>query len=360
MEALGLPIRRVAGDDRTSTAAALAAFLVELGAGRPVVTGAPVTDEVVPGLNAALLDGRTADELAGEPGPAGPAGSPGPPGPQGPAGPPGPAGLDAPTAETVVLVDADHGTDADNGAALLEAVTDLAGLPTPTRGYLVQLVPGTYHLGSTPLVLPDHVTLAGAGMNATHLVSTAANAAVTVGAGGAVRELSVSVASQTSFTAAVATAAADVVVREVRLQSTGTFGPGLAVTDAAADVLVDAVDTTGTLNGIRVANGGTVRVRSSVLSGGTALLVSEPAGHVTLTDTVLDGSAWAMQTLSGAVVEAHHSELHGTLGASIGSAAVRIAGSLVTGTPMASPGGTVTCVASYNAAFVPLQTTCQP
>ena len=359
MEALGLPIRRVAGDDRTSTAAALAAFLVELGAGRPVVTGAPVTDQVVPGLNAGLLDGRTADELAGEPGPAGPAGSPGPPGPQGPAGPPGPAGLDAPTAETVVLVDADHGTDTDNGAALLAAVADLGGLPTPTRGYLVQLVPGTYHLGSTPLVLPDHVTLAGAGMNATHLESDAAGAAVTVGTGGAVRELSVSVEG-TDFTAAVATAAAGVIVREVRLESAGPNGPGLAVTDAAADVLVDAVDTTGTLNGIRVANGGTVRVRSSVLSGGTALLVSEPAGHVTLTDTVLDGSAWAMQTLSGAVVEAHHSELHGTLGASIGSAAVRIAGSLVTGTPMASPGGTVTCVASYNAAFVPLQTTCQP
>src|SRR5690606_18074809 len=125
-----------------------------------------------------------------------------------------------------------------------------------------------------------------------------------------------------------------VIVREVRLESAGPNGPGLAVTDAAADVLVDAVDTTGTLNGIRVANGGTVRVRSSILSGETALVVSEPAGHVTLTDTVLDGTSYATQTLSGAVVEAHHSELHGTLHAGgSGSAAVRVAGSLVTGTP---------------------------
>jgi hypothetical protein len=61
--ALDLPVRRVAGPTRVDTAAAIAALLEELGAGRPVVTGAPVTDQVVPGLNADLLRGQTPEQL---------------------------------------------------------------------------------------------------------------------------------------------------------------------------------------------------------------------------------------------------------------------------------------------------------
>jgi hypothetical protein len=61
--ALGLAVRRVAGSGRTQTAAAVAAFAAELGAGRPVVTGRPVTADVIPGLNAERLGGSTATQL---------------------------------------------------------------------------------------------------------------------------------------------------------------------------------------------------------------------------------------------------------------------------------------------------------
>jgi hypothetical protein len=96
VEALGLRVRRVAGRTRIETAAALADFGREVGAGRPVVTQRPVTDEVVPGLNADLLDGLSAEELRGQPGPAGPAGAPGERGPAGEAGPAGATGAPGP------------------------------------------------------------------------------------------------------------------------------------------------------------------------------------------------------------------------------------------------------------------------
>jgi hypothetical protein len=64
VEALGLVVRRVSGAGRTATAAALSDFAVEMGFARPVVTGAAVTTEMVPGLNAQYVGGRSAEELS--------------------------------------------------------------------------------------------------------------------------------------------------------------------------------------------------------------------------------------------------------------------------------------------------------
>jgi hypothetical protein len=63
VKALGLQVRRVSGAGRTATAAALSDFAVELGFDRPVVTGVAVTSEMVPGLNAQYVGGRSAEEL---------------------------------------------------------------------------------------------------------------------------------------------------------------------------------------------------------------------------------------------------------------------------------------------------------
>lgn len=89
VEALGYPTRRAAGNDRFETATLLAALLTEYNTGRPVLTGAPVTDQVIRGLNAELLQGLTPDDLRGQEGPQGPMGPAGPKGPEGPEGPAG-------------------------------------------------------------------------------------------------------------------------------------------------------------------------------------------------------------------------------------------------------------------------------
>jgi hypothetical protein len=60
---LGFESQRVAGRDRHETAALISALLMEMGAGRPVVTGAPVTDQVIPGLNAELLQGLDPEDV---------------------------------------------------------------------------------------------------------------------------------------------------------------------------------------------------------------------------------------------------------------------------------------------------------
>lgn len=62
---LGYPTQRAAGGDRHETAAIVAGLLAEYSAGRPVLTGAPVTDEVIPGLNAARLGGKQAGDFLG-------------------------------------------------------------------------------------------------------------------------------------------------------------------------------------------------------------------------------------------------------------------------------------------------------
>ena len=54
------------------------------------------------------------------------------------------------------------GTHAQNGAALQNAVAGISGTETD-NGYVLLLEPGRYDLGSTPLVLPDYVSLLGSG-----------------------------------------------------------------------------------------------------------------------------------------------------------------------------------------------------
>lgn len=118
VEALGLPVQRVGGQNRNETAALLSSLAADYGVERPVVTGARVTGEatldrlrltaedspplevsssaVITGLNADLLDGLSAEDLQGGQGPAGPAGAPGDPGPAGAGGPEGAAGPTGP------------------------------------------------------------------------------------------------------------------------------------------------------------------------------------------------------------------------------------------------------------------------
>lgn len=71
VEGLGLTARRIAGAGRIETAEQLAAFAVELGYGRPVVTGRSVGAGTIPGLDAETLQGFGPEDLRGEQGPPG-------------------------------------------------------------------------------------------------------------------------------------------------------------------------------------------------------------------------------------------------------------------------------------------------
>lgn len=182
VQALDLATRRVSGAGRTQTAAALAAFAMELGTGRPVLTGRPVEDSVIPGLNAERVGGLTAAELRGQAGTAGPAGPPGADGvdgkdgvdgldgkdgvdgQDGAAGPPGAPGPQ--WGDTVTLLAAD-GTPEENGAALRAVVDGLTGSTTP---HTIHLAAGSYAMGDEVLALPAGVDLAGAGRDRTEIV----------------------------------------------------------------------------------------------------------------------------------------------------------------------------------------------
>ncbi len=65
VEALGFHVERVSGPTRTETAAALADFAVDLGAGRPVVTGREVQAGTIPGLDSETLQGMEPDAFLG-------------------------------------------------------------------------------------------------------------------------------------------------------------------------------------------------------------------------------------------------------------------------------------------------------
>ncbi|HUG82968.1 MAG TPA: cell wall-binding repeat-containing protein [Euzebya sp.] len=139
VEELGYDTRRVSGADRHETAAALAGLLAEYHTGRPLLSGTPITDAIIPGLNAEQLGGLTLSELLEEigDGPAGPAG------PEGPAGPAGPAGVNV-AAQFFALMPPDNaatvaiggavdfpqdGPSTDTGATIVRAGPDTFTLP---------------------------------------------------------------------------------------------------------------------------------------------------------------------------------------------------------------------------------------
>ena len=59
-------------------------------------------------------------------------------------------------------------TPAENGAALRAALASITDA-SPTRPYVVQLAPGVYELGGTTLAMKPHVSIAGAGADATRI-----------------------------------------------------------------------------------------------------------------------------------------------------------------------------------------------
>lgn len=92
----------------------------------------------------------------------------------------------------IVVVNAD-GNNAQNGAALLDALADIAS-PSSSNRFALYLEPGIYDLAATPLAMRGFVDIIGSGLTNTTITSTAAT---------------------------TVTAANNAFLREVRLQNTG-------------------------------------------------------------------------------------------------------------------------------------------
>ena len=92
---------------------------------------------------------------AGPVGPTGPQGAPGAPGPTGPQGP-------TPAYKKTIFV-RNTGVDATNGTALRQALLAISAAgPSTTNRYVVRVEPGTYDIGTNPLVLPPYTRIVGA------------------------------------------------------------------------------------------------------------------------------------------------------------------------------------------------------
>jgi hypothetical protein len=222
--------------------------------------------------------------VQGSPGPSGPPGSPGP---SGPPGPPGPA-------PAHVIVVADDGTPTANGTALLGAANGISG-SSATNGYLLELGPGLYDLGTQSLTLPSFVDLTGAGEDVTVIESSTASGVVKAGGRSDISNLTLQTpAGSNGSSTGLQVISGAVTARGVNVSvGSGAVGSGSNFVNAVAiesgSLTIDDSSLSGTAtstgpDGSAVAmlvNGGTAMVRNSDLvatvTSGTGTSITEPA-----------------------------------------------------------------------------------
>jgi hypothetical protein len=312
---------------------------------RALVTGADVRNGSLTGRDVRNRSLTRADLAPGvlKAGPAGPAGPAGAQGERGPAGP------DLAGA-THVRVRGDR-APADNGAALRAAVASITDA-SDSKPYVIQLAPGIYDLLDTQLTMKPDVSIAGAGAPVTRitgdLVQSSYDGALVLGA------------DRTSLS--------DVTIVN-RGAGTGVYQNAVAVTGGAAMRIEDAV------------------LQSETTAKAGYALVTGAGASVDVHDSRLVGSgasyAMAADARGGAVLRIRGSELVATAQLSAHAARAEGAGSAVmvehsallsnkvavggSGGALATVGasrvvgralGTVTCVASYDNGFTPLDAAC--
>ncbi len=278
-------------------------------------------------------------------GPAGPQGEAGPPGADGPPGPAGPPGLGVTLTRTIIV--GPVGSAADNGQALLDAVVGLASaVPPPSASdpYLVKLEPGIYDIGSAGIFLPAHVDLAGLGPGATRIAGIVGDPfagalfMVVMAEDSELRELSIqfgsSAATASVDTGGITTSGQEVSVRDVRIIGPVNSHEGVrGVTGASIrlrDVAVEDV-----LIAVRQAGAGTVEFEGLTTD---RVVVAETGSLI--------GRGSVVGTIDTGVVQT---------GQAVGT--LTLATSQVLGGNTAEF-GSVTCVLTYDDAFLELGPTC--
>jgi hypothetical protein len=191
---------------------------------------------------------------------------------------------------------AHSGVDVDSGAALRDAlalITDAAA----ARPYLIQLDPGVYDLGTTPLLLKPYVGLRGADRTLTILQSH----------------------GSTNDTTATITAANNAPLRDLTVRNAGgqAFSVGILAQGASVDlfqvaVVVDAPGSGARAYGLRLLLSPSSSVREShiqVHGDQETQAVKVTSGALTISNTTVTarsnaGTAWGLFPESDANVDA--------------------------------------------------------
>jgi hypothetical protein len=263
------------------------------------------------------------------------------------------------------------GTPEQNGKDLIAAVNSIndSGAANP---YLVQLGPGAYDLGELTVSMPRFVELAGAGAGVTTVTASAET--VASAPGDELRDLRVDAEGAGSTALSVTD---PMTVHDSILSASG---PGAETVNAAGGAPLDVRNSTiqadaGTggsdVTALNV-NGGSatlanVQVTATSSSGGAVAIANRNGAAALRSSTVAGrgaaGSAsYGVATSGTGTITADSSSIAGSTAAinnnGNGQSTIRVGASKVDGAALNPGFGTITCVASYNAAYAPLSAAC--
>jgi hypothetical protein len=268
------------------------------------------------------------------------------------------------------IVDPD-GTPAQNGKDLLAAVNSIddSGAANP---YLVQLGPGAYDLGQFTVSLPRYVELAGAGPGVTTVTSSAET--VTSGPATEARDLTIDADGAGSIALSVTDP------MTVYDSVVSASGPGANAVNAAGGAPLDVRDSTiqvdagtgaGEVAALNV-NGGSATLANAEVtatsSSGAAVAIANRNGAAAQRSSTVKASGAAGSASSGlatsgsGTITADSSSIAGSAAAinnnGNSQSTIKVGASKVDGAALTPGFGTVTCVASYSAAYAPLSAAC--
>jgi hypothetical protein len=334
-------------------------------------TVAAVAGPALASVHASAAKHRTTTKV----GPRGPRGARGPRGLQGSAGPTGPAGAaGAPGAPATtgtflrtVVVSPSGGNASADGALLLSAVAGI-GNPAPGTGYLVWIEPGTYDLGTTPLVIPSRVDVQGSGQDATTIASEGSLTLHTA-AGTEIRDLTVTDVNTAGSAEAIDTAGG---LRDVTATATGTSAatgvlandPSMPLVDVTASGTTSASSSSArgvdTQDSARI-DGGSFSAFDGAPSSQAAALFAESATLMTAATLQASGGsdAYPVDVVgTSATVRIESSTLTGSGGFFVAPGdTLDVGGSQISGV-VASVSGTANCPDDWLADYSTASTDC--
>jgi hypothetical protein len=263
------------------------------------------------------------------------------------------------------------GTPAQNGKDLIAAVNSIddSGASNP---YLVQLGPGTYDLGELAIAMPRYVELAGAGPG----VTTVTSSTETLNSAPAdeLRDLRID-AQGPAATALTVTDPMTVYDSLVTASGSGATafniagGGSLDLRDSAIEV--DAGNGTSAVTALNLNSGSATLASDSVTataSSTAAVAVSNRNGSAALRSSTVKASgsagsaSYGLATSGTGTITADSSSIAGSAAAinnnGNSQSTIRVGASKVDGAALTPGFGTVTCVASYSAAYAPLSAAC--
>jgi len=340
--------------------------------------------------------------VPGAQGPQGPEGAQGPQGPEGPQGPAGPPGGGGSSLIRTVIVSPVPYDPIASGNALRSAYAAITGANSFDQ-WLVKLEPGVYDLGSDVWQLSAYVNLEGSGRDVTRIDAAGFR---TVTEFGGMDEVRLSRLTLGSRDGSGLQAATRLVLDEVKVrvlpenfgvQAIGVFANGQSA--SLRNVQVEVTNPFGFAGGISLRSVGGIDDTTMYLEDASIIVSASPPeegrGVILGTDTVLDrvridtrGAAISVATFEGSPTIALRNVFvssrarvglkafnPGQARISVSSSVIfgqewsihvmqpsqptiGIANSQVIGFPNNESFSPLTCVGSYNAAFMPVHSTC--